>query len=178
MTFRPKLLDELLTDYKSTEDLPGQEGLLKQLTAALVERCLNAEMGHHLEEERQEPEAEPSKPRNRLNGRIKKTGSPPDCHLPKSTMSMLTCPNCNAQTVVKNGHIHNGKQNYKCTTCGRQFVENPQQKRIDQNTRDLVDKPLLEKIPLIARVCDVRESWLQDYVNRKYQAIPRQVDVS
>ena len=52
MTFRPELLDELLTDYKSPEDLLGQEGLLKQLTAALVERCLNAEMGHHLEEER------------------------------------------------------------------------------------------------------------------------------
>jgi len=44
----------------------------------------------------------------------------------------------------------------------------------------LIDKLLLEKIPLagIARVCDVSETWLQDYVNRKYEAIPQQVNVS
>ena len=93
---------------------------------------------------------------------------------------MLNCPSCESESVVKNGRIHNGKQNYKCKNCGRQFVENPRNKRISQQTRDLIDKLLLEKIPLagIARVCDVSESWLQDYVNRKYAAVPRQVQVS
>jgi len=44
----------------------------------------------------------------------------------------------------------------------------------------LIDKLLLEKIPLagMARVCNVSETWLQDYVNRKYEAIPQQVNVS
>lgn len=72
-------------------------------------------------------------------------------------MSPLTCPNCHSQNVVKNGRIHNGKQNHKCKTCGRQFVEDPQQKRIDSSTKGLIDKLLLEKISLagIARVCDV-----------------------
>ncbi len=95
-------------------------------------------------------------------------------------MSKLTCPSCGAQAIVKNGRIHNGKQNNKCNSCGRQFVEDPQQKRIDPDTKALIDKLLLEKIPLagIARVCDVSESWLQDYVNRIYQAVPRQVKVS
>jgi transposase-like protein len=55
MTFRLELLDELLKDYKNPEDLLGKDGLLKQLSAALVERCLNAEMDYHLEEERNEP---------------------------------------------------------------------------------------------------------------------------
>lgn len=72
MTFRPELLDELLKNYQSPEDLVGEGGILKQLTAALVERCLNAEMEHHLEEERQEP-AETDAPRNRRNGHSKKT---------------------------------------------------------------------------------------------------------
>jgi len=27
--------------------------------------------------------------------------------------------------VVKNGFIHNGKQNHLCKDCGRQFVKNP-----------------------------------------------------
>ena len=38
MTFRPELLDELLKSYENPEDLLGQGGILKQLTAALVER--------------------------------------------------------------------------------------------------------------------------------------------
>ena len=32
------LIDALLADYKKPEDLIGEEGLLKQLTKALVER--------------------------------------------------------------------------------------------------------------------------------------------
>ena len=36
MTFRPELLDELLKSYENPEDLLGQGGILKQLTAALV----------------------------------------------------------------------------------------------------------------------------------------------
>jgi hypothetical protein len=53
-------------------------------------------------------------------------------------------------------------------------VEDPQQKLISQQTKDLVDKLLLEKIPLagLARVGDVSEVWLQSYVNREYAAVP------
>lgn len=72
MTFRPELLDELLKNYQSPEDLVGEGGILKQLTTALVERCLNAEMEHHLEEERTEP-IEADMRRNRRNGHSKKT---------------------------------------------------------------------------------------------------------
>ena len=95
-------------------------------------------------------------------------------------MSTLLCPSCSSLNVVKNGRIHNGKQNHKCRDCGRQFVEDPQQKRIDQQTKALIDKLLLEKIPLagIARVCDVSESWLQEYVNHKYAAVSQAVNVS
>ena len=93
---------------------------------------------------------------------------------------MPNCPNCNSKNVVKNGFIHNGIQNHRCKTCDRQFVEAPRQKIISEETKALIDKLLLEKIPLagIARVCHVSETWLQDYVNGKYAAIPRQVNVS
>jgi putative transposase len=40
-------LDELLAG-KSTEEIVGPNGLLKQLTKALVERAMNSEMSHHL----------------------------------------------------------------------------------------------------------------------------------
>jgi hypothetical protein len=38
-----ELIDKLLADYKGPEDLIGEQGLLKQLTRALVERAMNAE---------------------------------------------------------------------------------------------------------------------------------------
>ena len=48
MPFTPELLDELLKDYRKPDDLLGQDGLLQQLTKALVERALNGELTHHL----------------------------------------------------------------------------------------------------------------------------------
>jgi len=32
------------------------------------------------------------------------------------------CPNCHNHTVVKNGIKYNGPQNYRCKTCGKQFI--------------------------------------------------------
>jgi hypothetical protein len=34
------LIDKLLADYKNPEDLIGEQGLLKELTHALVEQCM------------------------------------------------------------------------------------------------------------------------------------------
>ena len=91
----------------------------------------------------------------------------------------LSCPSCGSTRVVKNGKIHNGKQNHKCRECGRQFVLDPQNRPISDATKRLIDKLLLEKIPLagIARVAEVSESWLQEYVNQKYEGTPRRVTV-
>ena len=93
---------------------------------------------------------------------------------------MLTCPNCSSEQTVKNGRIHNGKQRFKCQDCGRQFIENPQNKVVDQATRELINRLLLEWISLagIARAVKVSERWLQTYVNDKYAAVPRKVQVT
>jgi hypothetical protein len=48
MTIRPELLDELLKDYQTPQDLFGENGILKQLTKGMIERCLQAEMQEHL----------------------------------------------------------------------------------------------------------------------------------
>ena len=42
------LIDQLLSGYKKPEDLIGENGLLKQLTKALIERALQAEMTERL----------------------------------------------------------------------------------------------------------------------------------
>jgi transposase-like protein len=105
----------------------------------------------------------------------------------------LACPSCNSKHVVKNGMFHNGKQTHRGNDYQRQFVLNPQTKTFSPETKALIDKLLLEKIPLagIAKQClrgnlppqnmrreaEVSEPWLQPYVNAKYAEVPRQLTV-
>jgi putative transposase len=51
----PKLIDELLKEYQKPEEIIGENGLLKQLTKAVLERALQAEMADHLGYERHDP---------------------------------------------------------------------------------------------------------------------------
>jgi len=53
--FSDGLLDQLLAGYSKPEDLTGKDGILKQLTARLVERALQGEMSEHLGYERYDP---------------------------------------------------------------------------------------------------------------------------
>jgi len=66
-----ELLDELMKNYKKPEDLIGETGLLKQLTKALVERAMKAEMTAHLGYEKHDPTGKKSG--NSRNGKSKKT---------------------------------------------------------------------------------------------------------
>jgi putative transposase len=66
-----ELIDSLLSGYKKPEDLIGENGLLKQLTKALVERALNAEMEAHLGHARNETVTNPTG--NTRNGKSRKT---------------------------------------------------------------------------------------------------------
>lgn len=48
MAIDPQLVDQLLADYKNPEQIIGENGLLKQLTKALLERAMTAELTEHL----------------------------------------------------------------------------------------------------------------------------------
>src|ERR1035437_10055773 len=71
MTIEKEIVDRLLADYRKPEDLTGENGVLRQLTKALMERALEAEMANHLGYEKHDQEAKPSG--NRRNGKSKKT---------------------------------------------------------------------------------------------------------
>lgn len=92
----------------------------------------------------------------------------------------MQCPRCNGTRIVKNGRIHTGKPKWMCKDCRRQFVSDPSQRRISEATKHTIDKLLLERISLagIARVTGVSSRWLQSYVNAKYDAVPRAVQVT
>jgi putative transposase len=55
MAIDKKLIDQLLTDHKRPEDIIGDNGLLKELTKAILERALEAEMTDHLGYEKHDP---------------------------------------------------------------------------------------------------------------------------
>lgn len=66
-----ELLDELLKDCRTSEDLLGKDGVLKQLTKDLVERVLEAELTDHLGYDKHAPEGRGSG--NSRNGSSSKT---------------------------------------------------------------------------------------------------------
>ncbi len=71
MATQDELLDDLMKNYKKPEDLIGENGLLKQLTKALVERAMKAEMTDHLGYDKHDPAGKKSG--NSRNGNSKKT---------------------------------------------------------------------------------------------------------
>ena len=71
MAISKEVLQEFLKEYKSPEDLLGENGILKELTKALVESALGAELTDHLGYDKHELGEKPSE--NRRNGASKKT---------------------------------------------------------------------------------------------------------
>lgn len=89
-----------------------------------------------------------------------------------------TCPSCTSTLVKKNGHIHNGKQKYQCLACKKQFVLDPSQKIIDEKTKHLVSKALLERVSLegVCRIFDVSMPWLLEFMNFLIQGLPENLN--
>jgi putative transposase len=65
-----EVIDKLLANYQKPEDIIGENGLLKQLTKALLERALGAELTTHLGYEKHDPAGYGSG--NTRNGKSKK----------------------------------------------------------------------------------------------------------
>ena len=72
MPISKEILDELIKDYKNPEDLLGEQGLLKQLTKALLERAMEAELTHELGFEKNDRQSV-KESLNRRNGSTSKT---------------------------------------------------------------------------------------------------------
>ena len=70
---REELIAELMAEYKTPEDLIGPDGILKQMTAALVQRAMETELTEHLGYEKNEPSENPNS-RNGYSSKNLKTG--------------------------------------------------------------------------------------------------------
>ena len=89
------------------------------------------------------------------------------------------CPQCGSKRYKKNGHIHNGKQNYRCHGCGRQFVRAFEQHLISDDQCALIERLLLERLSLhgICRAVGVGMKWLLDFIVACYRAAPDDLNV-
>lgn len=91
----------------------------------------------------------------------------------------MICPRCCSAKIVKNGSIHNGKPKFKCNHCGRQFVENPENRPISDSIKLFIGKLLLERLSLagICRALGVSEKWLYNYKATQYAKMPSQLQI-
>jgi len=71
MAITKEVLDELLKEYKGPDDFYGPEGLIKQLSKALIERAMQAEMTEQIGYEKSESGGKETA--NRRNGKSSKT---------------------------------------------------------------------------------------------------------
>lgn len=89
-------------------------------------------------------------------------------------MNREVCPSCGSGRYKKNGHLRNGKQNYRCKDCGRQFVADCEFKTIGEETREFIKKALLERNSLrgICRIFEVSLTWLLGFIAALYGNLP------
>jgi insertion element IS1 protein InsB len=89
------------------------------------------------------------------------------------------CPACGSTRFKKNGHTHNGKQQYQCKACPRQFVQCAEQYRISDETRALIERLLRKRISLrgICRAVGVGLKWLLGFIVRCFETLPDHLHV-
>ena len=71
MAISKELLDELMKEYKGPDDFYGPDGLIKQLSKAIIERAMQAELTEQIGYEKSEPGEKATG--NRRNGKSTKT---------------------------------------------------------------------------------------------------------
>ena len=63
---------------------------------------------------------------------------------------MPDCPRCKGTRIRRNGHQNNGKQNYRCQSCLKQFVPDFKKKIISEETRKSIRNLLHERVSMRA----------------------------
>src|SRR5208337_5484383 len=97
MAIPKEILDELLKGYKGPEDITGENGLLKQLTKALIERAMQTELTEELGfEKNQKGEKPTTNRRNGSNGKTLRSDlGPLEIEVPRDregSLSRRSCP--------------------------------------------------------------------------------------
>jgi insertion element IS1 protein InsB len=68
----------------------------------------------------------------------------------------------------------------QCLSCLKQFVEDPQNRIIPTETKERIRRSLVERVPLegICRIFDISMSWLLDFMEQTFQALPENLNAT
>jgi len=79
------------------------------------------------------------------------------------------CPHCQSDALVRNGHAPNGKQVYRCHSCGRQSRENPTPHAYPEARRQEILQAYQERSSLrgLTRTFGVSRTTVSTWIKKK-----------
>ena len=86
----------------------------------------------------------------------------------------LHCPRCQSDALVRNGHAPNGKQLYRCRSCGRQCRKNPTPNAYPQARREEILSAYQERSSLrgLTRTFGVSRTTVSSWIKKKELSFP------
>ena len=93
---------------------------------------------------------------------------------PSMVTITLHCPHCQSNALVRNGHAPNGKQLYRCRSCGRQCRENPTPNAYPQARREEILSAYQERSSLrgLTRTFGVSRTTVSSWIKKKELSFP------
>ena len=81
----------------------------------------------------------------------------------------LTCPHCTSENLVKFGFAPDGRQRYRCKTCGKQHREKPRTNAYPEQQREMIIKASQERSSLrgLQRTFGVERHTISKWIKKK-----------
>ena len=86
----------------------------------------------------------------------------------------LTCPHCTSTHLVKYGFAPDGRQRFKCHTCGKQHREHPRSNAYTPEEQDTILNAAQERSSLrgLTRTFGVSRQTVTSWIKKKRLAYP------
>jgi transposase-like protein len=81
----------------------------------------------------------------------------------------LRCVHCESEAIVCDGHAPNGKQTYRCHTCGRRSRENPTSNAYSEARREVILHAYQERSSLrgLTRTFGILRTTVSNWIKKK-----------
>jgi len=81
----------------------------------------------------------------------------------------LRCAHCESEAIIRDGHAPNGKQKYRCHTCGRRRRENPTSNAYSEARREEILHAYQERSSLrgLTRTFGISRTTISNWIKKK-----------
>jgi transposase-like protein len=81
----------------------------------------------------------------------------------------LTCPHCQSEDLIKFGFAPDGRQRYRCKTCGKQHRENPRTNAYSPEEKEIIINASQERSSLrgLQRTFGVERHTISKWIKKK-----------